>query len=129
MSAYFGFLKPALGRLTLDVFPIHDPIIVGTFAIVALGGATLLGLVSYLRLWDYLWKEWFTSVDHKRVGLMYMVLGIVMLLRGFVDAIMMRLQQAMAFGGSEGFLPAEHYDQAGRASPRRGQGWSGSSAA
>ena len=111
MSAYFGLLKPALGRLTLDAFPIHDPIIVGTFAIVALGGATLLGLVTYLRLWDYLWKEWFTSVDHKRVGLMYMVLGIVMLLRGFVDAIMMRLQQAMAFGGSEGFLPAEHYDQ------------------
>lgn len=111
MSAYFGLLKPALGRLTLDAFPIHDPIIVGTFAIVALGGATLLGLVTYLRRWDYLWKEWFTSVDHKRVGLMYMVLGIVMLLRGFVDAIMMRLQQAMAFGGSEGFLPAEHYDQ------------------
>ena len=111
MSAYFGLLKPALGRLTLDALPIHDPIIVGTFAIVALGGATLLGLVTYLRLWDYLWKEWFTSVDHKRVGLMYMVLGIVMLLRGFVDAIMMRLQQAMAFGGSEGFLPAEHYDQ------------------
>ena len=111
MSAYFGLLKPVLGRLTLDAVPIHDPIIVGTFAIVALGGATLLGLVTYLRLWGYLWDEWFTSVDHKRIGVMYMMLGIVMLLRGFVDAIMMRLQQAMAFGGSEGFLPAEHYDQ------------------
>ena len=58
----------------------------------------------------YLWKEWLTSVDHKRIGVMYIVLALVMLLRGFADAIMMRSQQAVAMG-SAGFLPPEHYNQ------------------
>ena len=104
-------LKTIFGRLTLDSFPIHEPILVGTFAAVALGGAVVLGALTYFKLWGYLWKEWFTTVDHKRIGIMYMILGIVMLLRGFADALMMRAQQAMAFGANEGFLPAHHYDQ------------------
>jgi len=99
------------GRLTWEAIPLHEPILVGTFAVVALGGVALLAAVTYFRLWGYLWREWFTTVDHKRIGIMYMILGIVMLLRGFSDAIMMRLQQAMAFNGSEGYLNAHHYDQ------------------
>ncbi len=71
----------------------------------------MLGAVTYFRLWGYLWREWFTSVDHKKIGIMYIILGIVMLLRGFADALMMRLQQAWAFGASEGYLNAHHYDQ------------------
>ncbi len=63
---------------------------------VALGGAASSVPSPISGLWGYLWREWFTTVDHKRIGIMYMVLGIVMLLRGFSDAIMMRLQQAMA---------------------------------
>jgi cytochrome o ubiquinol oxidase subunit 1 len=105
------FAKLIFGRLTLDALPIHEPIILATFAGVALGGIALFGAVTYFRLWAHLWREWFTSVDHKKIGIMYMVLGIVMLLRGFSDAIMMRLQQAIAFNGSEGYLPADHYDQ------------------
>ena len=58
----------------------------------------------------YLWDEWITSVDHKRIGVMYTLLAMVMLLRGFSDAIMMRMQQALAFH-SNGFLPPEHYNQ------------------
>jgi len=104
-------LKTIFGRLTLDSFPIHEPILVGTFAAVAFGGAVVLGALTYFKLWGYLWKEWFTTVDHKRIGIMYMILGIIMLLRGFADALMMRAQQAMAFGANEGFLPAHHYDQ------------------
>jgi len=104
-------LKTVFGRLTLESFPIHEPIVLATFVVVALGGAALVGALTYFRVWGYLWKEWFTSVDHKRIGVMYMVLGIVMLLRGFADAIMMRLQQAMAFGANEGYLNAHHYDQ------------------
>ncbi|ORE92533.1 cytochrome o ubiquinol oxidase, subunit I (Ubiquinol oxidase chain A) [Stappia sp. 22II-S9-Z10] len=104
-------VSPIFGRLTLEALPIHEPILVVTFAVVALGAAALLGALTYFRLWGYLWREWFTSVDHKKIGIMYMVLGIVMLLRGFADAVMMRLQQAIAFGGSEGYLPAHHYDQ------------------
>jgi cytochrome o ubiquinol oxidase subunit 1 len=104
-------MKTIFGRLTIESFPIHEPIIVGTFAVVALGGVALVGALTYFKLWGYLWKEWFTSVDHKRIGIMYMVLGIVMLLRGFADALMMRGQQAIAFGANEGYLNAHHYDQ------------------
>src|SRR6516162_54514 len=106
-----AILKFLFGRLTLDAFPIHEPILVGTFIVVATGGALVLGALTYFRLWGYLWREWFTSIDHKRIGIMYMVLSIIMLLRGFADAAMMRAQQALAFNGSEGFLPAHHYDQ------------------
>jgi cytochrome o ubiquinol oxidase subunit I len=100
-----------LGRLTLAAIPYHEPILVVTFIIVATGGALVLGTLTYHRLWGYLWREWFTSVDHKRIGVMYIFLGIVMLLRGFADAMMMRAQQAIAFGASQGYLPAHHYDQ------------------
>jgi cytochrome o ubiquinol oxidase subunit I len=99
------------GRLSLDSLPLHEPILIGTFTVVALGGIALIAVLARYRLWGYLWREWFTSIDHKRIGIMYMILGLVMLLRGFADAIMMRLQQAMAFGGSEGYLNAHHYDQ------------------
>ena len=104
-------LKFIFGRLTLDSFPIHEPIILATFIAVLVGGAAVLGAITWFKLWGYLWREWFTSVDHKRIGVMYMVLGTVMFLRGFSDAIMMRAQQAMAFGSNQGFLPAHHYDQ------------------
>ena len=103
--------SPLIGRFTLDVLPINEPIVVVTFVGVALGGAALVAALTYFRLWGYFWKEWLTSVDHKKIGVMYMVLGIVMLLRGFADAIMMRLQQAIAYNGSEGYLNAHHYDQ------------------
>lgn len=99
------------GRLTWGAIPLHEPIVVATFVVVALGGGALVAALTWFRLWGYLWTEWFTSVDHKKIGIMYMVLGLVMLLRGFADAVMMRLQQAMAFNGSEGYLNAHHYDQ------------------
>jgi cytochrome o ubiquinol oxidase subunit I len=104
-------LKMIFGRLSLESFPIHEPILIATFAAVLIGGVAMVGALTYFRLWGYLWKEWFTTVDHKRIGIMYMVLGLVMLLRGFADAIMMRGQQAMAFGANEGYLNAHHYDQ------------------
>ncbi len=99
------------GRLTVDSFPIHEPIVLGTFAVVALLGLGVIGAITRYRLWGWLWRDWFTSVDHKKIGVMYIVLAIVMLLRGFADAIMMRAQQAVAFNGDDGFLPAHHYDQ------------------
>ncbi|MCB5364693.1 cytochrome o ubiquinol oxidase subunit I [Pusillimonas sp. CC-YST705] len=100
-----------LGRLGWDSFPLHDPIILSTFVVVMLGGIALLGALTYFKVWGYLWSEWFTSIDHKKIGIMYMILGIIMLLRGFADAIMMRLHQAMAFGDNMGYLPPHHYDQ------------------
>nr|WP_072782248.1 cytochrome o ubiquinol oxidase subunit I [Duganella sacchari] len=99
------------GRLSLEAIPYHEPILIGTFAMVAIGGLALLAAMFKFRLWGPLWRDWITSIDHKKIGIMYMVLGIVMLLRGFADALMMRAQQAMAFGDNPGFLPPHHFDQ------------------
>jgi cytochrome o ubiquinol oxidase subunit 1 len=110
MLSNFDLQQLIFGRLTFEAIP-HDPIIWATFAVVALGGGALLGAVTYYRQWGYLWREWFTSIDHKKIGIMYVILAIVMLLRGFADAIMMITQKAVAFGASEGYLPPHHYDQ------------------
>ena len=99
------------GRLGWDKLPLDVPIVVATFVVVAIIGAVVVGALTYYRLWGYLWKEWFTTVDHKRIGIMYMILGLIMFLRGFADAVMMRIQQVWAFGGSEGYLDSHHYDQ------------------
>ena len=106
-----SILKTVFGRLTWESFPIHEPILLGTFIVVSLLGLGIVGAVTRYRLWGYLWSEWFTSVDHKKIGIMYIILGIIMLLRGFSDALMMRAQQAVAFGANQGYLPAHHYDQ------------------
>lgn len=103
--------KLIFGRLSWEAIPLHEPILLATFAGVAFGGLALLGALTYFRVWGTLWREWLTSIDHKRIGIMYMILGLIMLLRGFADALMMRAQQAMAFGDSAGFLPPHHYDQ------------------
>jgi cytochrome o ubiquinol oxidase subunit I len=100
-----------LGRLGWDAIPLHEPILIATFAAVVLGGLFIVGALTKMRLWGPLWRDWICSIDHKKIGIMYMVLGIVMLLRGFADAIMMRAHQAIAFGDNAGFLPPHHYDQ------------------
>ncbi len=77
---------------------------------VVLGGLALLGLITYQKKWHYLWSEWFTSVDHKKIGIMYIIVSMVMLVRGFSDAILMRSQQAASTIDAS-YLPPEHYDQ------------------
>jgi cytochrome o ubiquinol oxidase subunit 1 len=100
-----------LGKLTWDAIPFDQPIPLAAGALVALAVVALLCWVTLKGWWPYLWTEWITSVDHKRIGVMYILLALVMLLRGFVDAIMMRTQLAFAAAGGQGFLPPEHYDQ------------------
>jgi len=98
------------GKLTIDALPFYSWVAMGG-ATVTVGGALLVVvLITYFGLWRYLWTEWLTSVDHKRIGIMYIVLALIMLLRGFIDAIMMRAQQAVAYN-SEGYLPPEHFEQ------------------
>ena len=99
------------GKLSLDSIPYHEPIVMVTMAAVIFGGLVVVGALTYFRLWKYLWTEWFTSVDHKRIGVMYIFVALIMLLRGFADAIMMRTQLAVANNDSAGFLPPHHYDQ------------------
>lgn len=99
------------GQLTLDSIPYKNPIIMGAGAGMGLIALLVVGLVSYYKKWGYLWREWITSIDHKKIGVMYLILSLVMLLRGFSDAIMMRTQQAMSYGSHAGYLPPEHFDQ------------------
>lgn len=100
-----------LGKLTLEAVPYHNPIVMGAVGFMLLIGLMLIAAISYYGKWRYLWTEWLTSVDHKKIGVMYIIIAMVMLLRGFADAILMRSQQAMAVGTAQGFLPPEHYDQ------------------
>src|SRR5450432_2176903 len=99
-----------LGKLDWSAIPLDQPIPMITSGVVALGILGVLAWVVVKGHLPYLWEEWITSVDHKRIGVMYTLLAVVMLLRGFSDAIMMRAQQALAFQ-SNGFLPPEHYNQ------------------
>ncbi len=110
MPAAPDLVKLVFGRLTPAAIP-HEPLVQATFVVVAIGGFAMLIALTKMRLWGPLWRDWITSIDHKKIGIMYIVLGIVMLLRGFADALMMRAHQAVAFGDSTGFLPPEHYDQ------------------
>ncbi|MFZ3176769.1 MAG: cbb3-type cytochrome c oxidase subunit I, partial [Methylovirgula sp.] len=100
-----------MGRLSMDAIPLHQPIIMGAVVFMLLGGIGLAALITYFGFWRTLWSEWLTSVDHKKIGIMYIALAMLMLLRGFSDAIMMRTQQALASTGGAGYLPPEHFDQ------------------
>jgi len=99
-----------LGNLDWSAIPLDQPIPMIASGVVALGILAVLGWIVLSGRLPYLWREWITSVDHKRIGVMYCLLALVMLLRGFSDAIMMRSQQALALH-SMGYLPPEHYDQ------------------
>ena len=96
-----------LGKLTLAAIPIDQPIPMIASGVVAVAILAILAWVVVSGHLPYLWREWITSVDHKRIGVMYTLLAMVMLLRGFTDAIMMRAQQSLAFH-RPGFLPPEH---------------------
>jgi cytochrome o ubiquinol oxidase subunit I len=100
-----------LGRLSWSVIPLQQPLPLYAMGVVGIIILALLGVITRKGWWPYLWREWLTSVDHKRIGVMYLVLALVMLLRGYSDAIMMRSQQAIAIGGAQGYLPPDHYDQ------------------
>lgn len=101
--------KFIFGNLTVNSVPWNNPEVMGALAFTLLAVFAVLGFVTYKKSWGYLWREWITSVDHKKIGMMYIIFAGVMLLRGFVDAIMMRLQQALSVGPSMGYLPAHHY--------------------
>src|ERR1700724_570304 len=98
------------GKLTWSAIPFDQPIPLLASAVVGLVLAGVLAWIVLSGRLPYLWREWITSVDHKRIGVMYCLMALVMLVRGFIDAIMMRTQQAVAIGGN-GYLPPEHYNQ------------------
>lgn len=112
-------LETFIGKLSSpqEVFPyLYEPlsqqiIIFSMLTFIVIAGVAVVGGITYFRKWSYLWHEWIVSVDHKRIATMYLIVALVMLFRGFSDAVMMRVQQAIASGVSDGYLIPEHFDQ------------------
>ncbi|MDI1353252.1 MAG: cbb3-type cytochrome c oxidase subunit I, partial [bacterium] len=112
-------LKTLLGKLSNphEVFPyLYEPIsqqiiIFSMLAFITIVSLALLGGITHHKKWGYLWREWIITVDHKRIATMYLIVALVMLFRGFTDAVMIRAQQALASGDSYGYLIPEHFDQ------------------
>lgn len=98
------------GRLTLDALK-HEPVIMGAQITMVLIVISVIALLFYTKRWKWLWKEWLTSVDHKKIGIMYIVVAFVMLLKAASEAGMMRAQQAISVGSNNGFLTSEHFQQ------------------
>ncbi len=97
-------------RLTLEALK-HEASQNVAVAMMLLSAIGLIGLIFYLKRWKWLWNEWFTTVDPKKIGVMYIVVVLIMFCKGFADALMMRLQQALAVGDSQGFISAGHFQE------------------
>src|SRR6476469_2382479 len=99
-----------LGKLSLDALN-NGPIVLGAQLTMLFGVLAVAGLLTYKRRWRWLWQDWLTSLDPQKIGVMYIIVALVMLLRGATDAGMMRAQQALSAGSSHGFLAADHFQQ------------------
>lgn len=105
-----SFFEGLLGRLSFDALP-HELITIGGAITMVLGALGVAALVTYLKKWTWLYKEWLTSLDAKKIGVMYIIVAVIMLLRGLGDAVMMRAQQALAAGDSTGYLTSDTFQQ------------------
>lgn len=99
-----------LGKLSLDALP-SNPITIGGAILMVCIGLLAVGFLTYTKRWNWLFKEWLTSVDHKKIGIMYIIVSSLMLLRGLADVLMMRTQQALATNGNAGIVPADQFQQ------------------
>ncbi|MGN7470889.1 cbb3-type cytochrome c oxidase subunit I [Brevibacillus sp. SAFN-007a] len=88
-------------------FVTGDPLIYGADVSIVLTILAIVFVLTKYKKWGWLWREWLTTVDHKRIGIMYLISSLLMLFRGGVDALLMRLQ--LAFPNVE-FLHADHYN-------------------
>lgn len=101
-----------LGKLTLDALPLHVPLVMYTLGIMSCIGIAIFVYITVKKQWMYLWREWCTTMDHKKIGVMYIILAFIMLFRGISDAVLMRTQQFVASSAShDSILPPHHYDQ------------------
>lgn len=111
-----------LGRLDASALPFWDAlqhpttksvvnavIASGAASLVIIGALVVVFGLTWLRRWGWLWREWLTSPDHKKIGIMFIALALVMLARAVIEAVFMRLQQALGLDG--GFLTADHFGQ------------------
>ncbi|MBA2727735.1 MAG: cytochrome o ubiquinol oxidase subunit I [Parachlamydiaceae bacterium] len=98
------------GKLTIDAFH-HEASQNFAVFMMILSGLGIMGLITYYKKWKWLWDEWLTTVDHKRIGLMYIIVALLMFFKGFSDALMMRLQQALSVGDAHGFISSGHFQE------------------
>jgi cytochrome o ubiquinol oxidase subunit 1 len=98
------------GRLTIDSLPFYSAIAASGAGVTVLGALSVMAVITYFGAWRLVLFDWVSSIDHKKIGIMYVMVALVMLMRGFIDAAMMRSQQAIAYN-NEGYLPPGHFDQ------------------
>ncbi len=98
------------GRLSLDALP-HEPIVLGGAISMGVVALLVVCLLFYFKRWKWLYKEWLTSLDPKKIGVMYIIVAVLMLLRGVADAGMMRAQQILSVGDAHGILTSDHFQQ------------------
>lgn len=98
------------GKLSLDLLP-QSGVAWGGAIFMIFCGLVVLGLITYFKFWRKLWSEWLTSLDPKRIGVMYLIVSTIILVRGAADAGLMRIQQALSVGDSYGIVSAEHFQQ------------------
>jgi cytochrome o ubiquinol oxidase subunit I len=98
------------GRLTLEAFS-HEASQNFAVVMMLLTGLGIMGLITYFKRWNWLWREWLTTVDPKKIGIMYIVVALLMFFKGFADAVMMRLQQALSVGDAHGFISSDHFQE------------------
>src|ERR1700733_2962751 len=98
------------GKLTLESFN-HEQSQNFAVIMMLLIGLGIISLIFYLKRWKWLWNEWLTTVDPKKIGIMYIVVVLIMFFKGFTDALMMRLQQALAVVDAQGFISAGHFQE------------------
>ncbi len=99
-----------LGKLNWQALD-HGWVVLGGQLTMVFGALAVIALLTYTKRWKWLWREWLTSLDPKKIGVMYIIVALVMLLRGLADAGMMRAQQALSAGPAHGFLSADHFQQ------------------
>nr|HPQ82438.1 cbb3-type cytochrome c oxidase subunit I [Candidatus Saccharimonas sp.] len=98
------------GRLSLDYLP-HEPATIGAAVAMPLALIAIAVALTYYKKWRWLWREWLTSLDAKKIGVMYIVVAIVMMLRGVADAVMLRMQTALAVGDNPGLFSVDTFQQ------------------
>jgi len=99
-----------LGRLSLNALQHNWIVTIGQITM-ALAALTIIGVLTYFKRWKWLWRNWLTTVDPKKIGVMYIVVAAIMGIRGITDAAMLRAQQATSVGAHHGFLSADHFQQ------------------
>jgi cytochrome o ubiquinol oxidase subunit 1 len=103
-------VEQLLGRLGIEALP-QDPVTQGGALMIVGGALFIAGVITFFGKWRWLWKEWLTSLDPKKIGVMYLVVAIVMMLRGFADVLMIRAQQALSAGDAHGIVSSDTFQQ------------------